>query len=123
MEMFSDINLTNKALDAALLKKNVISQNISNADTPDYKRKDVDFESLLSAELKRNGGNTNALDLDALNPTVYTDLSTSSYRMDGNNVDIDTEMSEEAKINLKYSALVTRVNAQLNRFKTVLQNF
>ena len=122
MEMFSDINLTNKALDGALLKKNAISQNISNVDTPNYKRKDVDFETLLDAELKRHAGNTNTLDLETLNPTVYTDHSTFAYRMDGNNVDIDTEMSEEAKISLKYNALVTRVNAQLGRFKTVLQN-
>ncbi|WP_278287146.1 hypothetical protein [Cellulosilyticum ruminicola] len=42
--------------------------------------------------------------------------------MDNNNVDIDVEMAEEAKVYARYNALITRVNAQLNRFTTVLQN-
>ena len=29
--------------------------------------------------------------MDTINPQVYTDYSNLSYRMDGNNVDIDTE--------------------------------
>lgn len=118
--MFSNIDIMNKALDAAVLRKNVISENISNVDTPNYKRKDVAFETLLMKEINKNGASN--INLSEIEPTVYTDRANTSYRTDGNNVDIDTEMAEEAKVYARYSALVQRVNAQLNRFNTVLQN-
>lgn len=47
MDLFANIDLMNRALDATLLKKSVISENISNVDTPNYKRKDVSFETIL----------------------------------------------------------------------------
>lgn len=121
MDLFANIDLMNRALDATLLKKSVISQNISNVDTPNYKRKDVSFETILQKEVNANRSISN-LDLDKLEPKIYVDEKSSSYRMDGNNVDIDVEMAEEAKVYARYNALITRVNAQLNRFTTVLQN-
>lgn len=114
--MFEQINLMNRALDATLLRKNVISENISNVDTPNYKRKDVKFETLLAKALDKN------IDVNQVQPEVYTDRSNASYRLDGNNIDIDIEMAEEAKVYARYNALITRVNAQLGRFTTVLQN-
>ena len=90
-------------------------------DTPNYKRKDVSFETILQKEVNANKNISN-LDLNKIEPKVYVDEKSSSYRMDGNNVDIDVEMAEEAKVYARYNALITRVNAQLNRFTTVLQN-
>lgn len=121
MDLFANIDLVNRALDATLLKKNVISENISNVDTPNYKRKDVIFETILQKEINSKK-NVLGLDLSKIQPEVYVDEASSSYRMDGNNVDIDVEMAEEAKVYARYNALITRVNAQLNRFTTVLQN-
>ena len=120
MDIFANINLVNKAIDATLTRKELISQNISNVDTPQYKRLDMDFESVLAKEIKNKG--LAHIDLNKLNAPIYTDKQTSSYRMDGNNVDIEVERSEEAKIELRYNTLVTRITAQLNRFDTVLQN-
>ena len=37
MDIFANINLVNKAIDATLTRKELISQNISNVDTPHYK--------------------------------------------------------------------------------------
>lgn len=121
MDLFANIDLVNKALDATLIRKNVISENISNVDTPNYKRKDVSFETILQKEINTKR-NILDLDLSKIQPEIYIDKTSSNYRMDGNNVDIDVEMAEEAKVYARYSALITRVNAQLNRFTTVLQN-
>jgi len=120
MDIFSSIDVMNKAVDASLLRKELINQNISNSDTPGYKRVDADFESVLAKQVKLNG--INELDIEKLKSKVYTDHQTSSYRMDGNNVDIQIERSEQAKVEMRYNALVTRMNAQLSRFKNVLQN-
>ena len=120
MDIFSSINVVNKAIDAALVRKDLISQNISNADTPGYKRQDIDFETVLSRELSAKG--ISGINIDDLKAEVYTDHQTSSYRLDGNNVDIQVERSEEAKVEMRYNALVTRITAQLNRFESTLQN-
>ena len=120
MDIFSGVNLVNKAIDATLQRKELISQNISNVDTPNYKRQDIDFESVLLKEINHKG--VGEIDLNRLNPKVYTDYQTSSYRMDGNNVDIEVERSEETKVELRYNTLVTRITAQLNRMETILQN-
>ena len=120
MDIFSTINLVNKAIDATLTRKELISQNISNVDTPNYKRQDINFESVLANELKNK--NITDINLNHLNAPIYTDKQTSAYRMDGNNVDIEVERSEETKVELRYNTLVTRITAQLNRLETVLQN-
>lgn len=120
MDIFSNIDLVNKAIDATLVRKELISQNISNVDTPNYKRKDINFEGVLSKALKSKS--VQEVDLERLNAPIYVDKKSSYYRMDGNNVDIDVERSEETKVELRYNTLVTRITAQLNRFDTVLQN-
>lgn len=120
MNIFSDIDLMNKAINATMLRKSVISQNISNIDTPGYKRKDVEFETILEKELRYKNGTE--LNLTEIEPKIYIDHSNSAYRLDGNNVDVDVEMAEEAKVSARYNALITRVNSQLGRFSTILQN-
>ena len=55
--IYSYVDVLNKAANASWLREQTISNNISNADTPGYKRKDVDFESVLREEL----GNMNIL--------------------------------------------------------------
>ena len=48
---FDYINIMDKAADASWKRESAISNNIANADTPGYKRLDVDFESALKREL------------------------------------------------------------------------
>ena len=120
MDIFSNIDVVNQAINSALVRKDLISQNISNADTPGYKRMDIDFESVLAKEVASKG--VSGVNADDLKVEAYVDHATSSYRMDGNNVDIQVERSEESKVEMRYNALVTRIIAQLNRFDTVLQN-
>ena len=100
--------------------------NIANVDTPHYKRKDINFESLLQAEL---AGGTDSLydrvveankDLTVLDPQIYTDNANLSYRLDGNNVDIATEEAYLAENQIKYQALVDLMNQEFSRYKTVL---
>ncbi len=119
MNIFNDIDLTAKAINASMIKKNVIAENISNVDTPGYKRKDVEFESMLVKKMEKD--NIDHREIRNIEPKIYVDNSSSAYRLDGNNVDIDIEMAQDAKVSARYEALITRVNSQLGRFKTVLQ--
>lgn len=118
--MFQSINIMNKVLDATMLRFETLTNNIANADTPNYKREDVAFESQLQAQLERYG--SDGIKIENLNASVYTDHANYAMRIDGNNVDIDTEMSELAKTKLRYETLIQRATGQLARYKYVLQN-
>ena len=50
---YSYINVLDKALDASNLRETVITNNLANINTPGYKRREVDFESLLHQELDK----------------------------------------------------------------------
>lgn len=122
---YNYINVLEKACDASWTRNSVISNNIANVDTPGYKRKDVSFEEYLRSEI----GYTDSLDaevadaqLDALNATTYTDYATASYRLDGNNVDIDTENAELAKNQIKYYVLLDSVTQEFSRLKSVIKS-
>ncbi len=119
------VNLLEKAADASWTRYNVIANNIANKDTPGYKRKDVDFEEYLLEEL--TGGSTNSVremvadvDLENLNATTYTDNISYSYRLDGNNVDIDVENVEMASTQIKYNALIDSMTHEFNMFRAAL---
>jgi flagellar basal-body rod protein FlgB len=123
--IYNYVNVLNKAADAANTRNELISNNIANVDTPNYKRKDIDFESLLQAELAGEKSLDKAVaranqDLTTLDPQVYTDNSSLSYRTDGNNVDIATEEAYLAENQIRYQALVDLMSQEFSRYNTVL---
>ena len=100
-DAYSYINILDKAADASWMREEAISNNISNVSTPGYKRQDVDFQSVLQRELGNSqytslDEKVKNLDLSELSVSAYTDSASYSYRLDGNNVDIDTENVELA---------------------------
>ena len=124
--IYNYVNVLDKAADASWIRNEVISNNIANVDTPNYKRQDVEFESYLLAQLE--GANSSSLkktvagmDLDSLTATIYPDSNSLSYRLDGNNVDIDTENVELASNQLKYQALVSSINNEFSMIKSAMQ--
>ena len=122
---FSYINVLDKAADASWLREATITNNLANVDTPGFKRKDVDFEGVLKTELGRSKYVTldqkvKDLHMNLLNATAYTDSSNFSYRLDGNNVDVDTEQVELASEQLRYTALTDSITHEISRFKSVL---
>lgn len=117
-------DLAKKGLDAASLRSKVIANNIANINTKGYKKYYVSFEDTLKSSLnsvemeksdelhisgKENPGTIN----------VKQDKS-SSMREDGNNVDIDNEMTNQAANALMYNALITQVNSKLSMTRYVI---
>lgn len=122
---FNYVNVLNKAADASWTRNEVIANNIANNDTPGYKRKDIMFEDYLKKEIKKDySGDLNRrvanVDLDRLGTTIYTDQSTLSYRIDGNNVDINTENANLAENQIKYYTLLDSMSQEFSRIKSVL---
>lgn len=122
---FDYINLLTKAADASWKRETVISNNIANVDTPGYKRKDLNFQGVLTEELGRCkheslDSKVSDVDLSRLDPQIYVDLANYSYRMDGNNVDIDTENVELASEQIRYEGLTDCINSEFERMKAVI---
>ena len=118
-----------KALTGLNTRHKAISNNIANADTPNYKRKYVTFRN----ELKSALGNHNDLEvtnkrhisihasnLDSVQPKVAREENT-SFRNDGNNVSVEHEMAELAKNSLEYRSLVKQISNQFKRLDSVIQ--
>ncbi len=123
---FDYINILDKAADASWTRETLIANNIANVDTPGYKRQDIDFQSLLQEEIGRYkytslDEKVSNLNISGLNAEVYTDCENYSYRLDGNNVDIDTEQVELASEQIKYQALTTSITSEFTRLQTVIK--
>ena len=128
-DAYNYINVLGKAADGAWLRNEAISNNIANVNTPNYKRQDVSFESELKHALKSSKYVSLDDKVDSLNngrlsriePRVYTDHSEYSYRIDGNNVDIDNENVELASNQIKYNALIQSINEEFKNLKSVIK--
>lgn len=120
---FSYVDLLDKAADASWVRNTVLSNNIANSSTPNYKRQDVRFESILERELGRAGSLDNrvsSLNMTNLAAVTYTDMSTYSYRLDGNNIDEATEQAELASNQIKYQALNDAINSEFNKMRIAM---
>lgn len=124
---FDYINVLDKAADASWLRNQAIDNNIANVDTPGYKRQDVAFESELKKAIGRSRNTSNmdqrvaAIRTAQLQPKAYTDLAGYSYRLDGNNVDIDTENVMLAENQIKYQGLMKSINEEFANLKMVMK--
>ena len=126
--VYDYINILGKAADGAWARNEAISNNIANVDTPGYKRQDVSFETELQHALKAS--KYTSLDqkvkdanqhLKRLNPRAYMDIPNWSYRMDKNNVDVDTENVELASNQIKYNGITNSIDNEFKNLKTVIK--
>ena len=121
---YNYINVLEKTCDASWTRNSLISNNIANVDTPNYKRKDLKFEEYLSSAVTLGSSldeDIANVDLDTLTGTTYTDYVNVDYGLDGNNVDIDTESAELAKNQIKYYTMLDSVSQEFSRLKMVMQ--
>jgi flagellar basal-body rod protein FlgB len=117
MELFG---ITQVALEAAVrgaaVRREALVHNLANANTPGFKRSDVDFQSQLQRAIAT--GDVRAL--QRFQPSAQVD-STSSMRVDGNNVDIDREATYSAENSLNYNALVAIAGKRMKITANLLQ--
>ena len=127
-QMNNNINILNKALDAIWLRDKAINHNISNANTPNYKRLTVNFEDQLrqamtSKETKMNRTHSKhlpiSMELDEIKPKISVDKNY-SYRFDKNNVNIDVESADLAKNTIMYNAVINQIINEFDKIKNVI---
>lgn len=123
-----ELNFYHKALGLRVARQELLSSNVANADTPNFKAKDIDFASVLNQRigLTATFGKVN---LNTTSPLHMNSSSTSTladnllYRtplqpsVDGNTVDMDMERTRFADNAIKYDASISFIN---NEFKNMM---
>lgn len=137
----------NKALDGLSKRHKAIASNLANADTPNYRRKDVSFEDSLAQALKetkqqeqsntrRQASNDTALPMLASRPGHFaidqafqsvndveprmTESENIEFRNDGNAVDVESEMVQLARNTQKYLAISNLESRTMRSLKSVI---
>jgi flagellar basal-body rod protein FlgB len=103
--------LLSHLLDVALLRQEVIAQNVANVNTPGYRTLDVNFDQMLDEQITSQGKGH----ADPVQPEI-TEGTGGIERPDGNNVDIDLEMARLQKNTIYFKTylqiLATHVSQQ-----------
>ncbi|WAH35410.1 flagellar basal body rod protein FlgB [Alicyclobacillus dauci] len=127
------MQLLQLSLDTASMRQQVYANNIANAETPNYKRQDVAFETYFQQALENAPQakpgeyhipipalNGNSSTIPDVQPTIVTD-ETSKVDNNGNNVDLTSEMTNLAENQVRYNVLVQDVTDRLQRLRTAIQ--
>ena len=118
------------ALNARAYRQELLASNIANADTPNFKARDIDFSSALQGALSARSGTmgmmrTSARHLDSAteNPAgaqvLYRTVRQPS--IDGNTVDMDVERTQFADNAIHYEANLTFINGQIKTLLAAIQ--
>ena len=132
--IFNDprISVLSQALSGLAARQQAIAGNIANVDTPGYKRHDVNFEAQLRAELGISDGvplaGSSPLDMagSAGTPGLLDTAGGSNgsanptQRNDGNNVDIDYEMTQLAQTTLQYETLTQATQTSFSTLNSIV---
>lgn len=114
------------ALDYASKRNQMISNNIANADTPFYKSKDVLFKSHLNKAIENqvaaNRTHHKHYEFSTINqPYHIIKNNHTTFNHNGNNVDMDKEMSNLAKNQIYYQGIVDNVNSKFHQLQSVIR--
>ncbi len=130
--MFDGVKPLENGLAASWTRNKTILNNVANVDTPNFTASGVEFEDLYKKALgtendfqfkqtrathRAIGAEGNASEIEG----VVVPKANTTYRMDGNNVDIDQEMTDFAKNVIYYNTLMRKINGQFNQLRMAIR--
>jgi flagellar basal-body rod protein FlgB len=112
-------------------RQKVIASNIANLNTPSYKTKDISFANHLKQaqsnnDLKLKVTNKNHIAFDTIEPKSQKnqpyEIKNLQEQNDGNNVNLDQQISEMAKNSVMYDAVTNSIKKDSRWFKLILES-
>jgi flagellar basal-body rod protein FlgB len=114
-----NIDMLQKSLEGLWKRNEIISNNIANVESADYKAKDIDFEQVLRKYVDKK---------DSVQPIDARKIQFSilerkglSIKENGNNVNVETEMVSLAENKMKYDLATEALRSQLELLRTVIE--
>ena len=119
----NSISLSGRVLDYLWQKNGMIAANIANNDTPGYKSRYMTFEDVLKRNLERvrNGSSSDIRKAIGNTRGVIHTTEQESVRIDGNNVQIEAEYLEQARVQLQYEYQLKLLNSELSQLRTAIK--
>lgn len=124
------LNFHQTALNLRAYRQQLLAGNIANADTPDFKARDIDFSGALQSALSARSGNSGLartsprhLGSGNENPGGAQVLYRTPHQpsMDGNTVDMDVERTQFADNAIHYEANLTFISSQIKNLLAAIQ--
>lgn len=124
------IELTGKVMDLRLQRQNLVGANIANVNTPGYKARSLEFEEKLQSALNQNELGKMTRTSERHLPATF---SPEGFQGDGikdfrarevigkDSVDLDKEMTENAKNTMMYNALAMVIRKNFQGVQKVVQ--
>jgi flagellar basal-body rod protein FlgB len=104
------MNALTSALDGLAARQRAIANNIANVNTVGYRAQRVTFESALAASVRNGDGSVTATTQTSLEPT----------RLDGNNVNLDTETLSNIDTVLRFQFASNAASAQFASVRSAI---
>jgi flagellar basal-body rod protein FlgB len=129
------VDILQRTMDVGLTRREVIANNIANAETPNFKRTDVNFEASLARALASENAPKNLeakmsssnhipfnrqVDYKNVQPRFALDYLTQS-KNNGNNVDIEQETMAATRNQMMYELMTATISSQFSRINMVLR--
>lgn len=128
------LDILQRTMDVSLLRREVISNNIANAETPNFKRTDVAFEASLARALRTENStpfkmklthekhipNDRKVSYKTIKPRRILDFQSQTDN-NGNNVDIEKEMMDVVKNQMRYQLMTQSVSKQFQKINMVVR--
>jgi len=117
-----------KALDGATARHQAIAHNMANINTSGYKKLEVNFQNQLKAAVDKSSASlttthsrhiSNKPSIKDVQPETTRSTAT-SMRPDGNNVDIDQEMTKMAANIFYFNSAVSQLNKRISLLKHII---
>jgi flagellar basal-body rod protein FlgB len=119
-----------RAMEASMVRSDLLLNNIANVNTPNFKRSDIDFaavfaETITQSDLPMVRTNPRHFGMSGVSPgnagpRIITDTSTSD-RDDGNNVDVEYEMAQISENSMYYQSLSALWKQEMTKLKSAIQ--
>ena len=127
--LFKPMDTLQRGLSAGWMRNAVIRNNLANVETPNFKASEVEFESLMKKAAEEGGFvgyrthekhiPIGSGDLDSVVPLVYQQRGL-SMRMDGNNVDIESENVRLVQNQILYNTIMEKLNGEIRRMRMAI---
>ncbi len=120
-------NMMERGMDASNLRQQLLTQNLANVNTPNYKRLDLDFKSVFAEEVDKN-----RLEMARTHPKHFGDTvlgtgplkitreTKTNERFDQNNIDVEFESAQLAENALYFQSLAASWKKEMSRIKLAI---
>jgi flagellar basal-body rod protein FlgB len=129
------VDILHRGMDVAVLRRQVIADNVANADVPNFKRSTLNFESSLKKALESESqepvlamATTDPRHISSFSPTDWRNVEPrrvldylSTSKNNGNNVDAEQEMMDSVNNQLAYTLESQAINFEFNQVSLVLR--